>query len=78
MTSLPVWAMNVSYLCDSIGYYMVLNAFPLYLREVLKYDVQAVSISTPMTPSIQAKTNRALQCSVCMKEESTAQKNIPT
>lgn len=44
MTSPPVWAIIVAHTCNNWGSYTVLTCVPLYMKEVLNFDIKAVSL----------------------------------
>lgn len=44
-TSLPVWAIIVAHTCNNWGWYMLLVKLPTYMRYILKFDIEAVSIT---------------------------------
>ena len=42
-TSIHVWAIIVAHFCNNWGFYTLLTCLPLYMKEVLKYDISQVS-----------------------------------
>ena len=42
LTSPPVWALIITYLCNSWGTYMLVTTLPLYMNAVLHFDILAV------------------------------------
>ena len=44
-TSLPMWAIIVAHTCANWGTYTLLTNIPTYMKEVLRFDIKAVSSS---------------------------------
>ena len=42
MTSRPVWAMIIAHTCSNWGGYTLLTSLPMYMSEVLHYDIKQV------------------------------------
>lgn len=47
MTSKPCIAIFVGHSCSNWGTYLFLTSLPLYMKEVLKFDIKSVSSPTP-------------------------------
>lgn len=42
MKSIPAWAIFIGHSCSNWGTYLFLTSLPLYMKEVLKFDIKSV------------------------------------
>jgi len=42
-TSLPVWAVCIAHFTNNWGYYTLLTCLPMYLKNILHFDMKSVS-----------------------------------
>ena len=45
-TSGAVWAILLANACGNYGAYMIMTQIPTYMKDVLKFDIKSVSVST--------------------------------
>ena len=43
-TSVPLWALSVTFFTVSWGYYSTLTILPTYMKKIQKYNIQSVSL----------------------------------
>ncbi|KAL4224426.1 hypothetical protein ACF0H5_017878 [Mactra antiquata] len=41
MSYVPCWAMFITHFCDNCIYYLCITCLPLYMKEILKFDIQS-------------------------------------
>lgn len=50
LKSAPVWALFIMMVTDSVGYYTLFNCAPLFMNQVLKYNIAEVCILAIVVP----------------------------
>lgn len=60
MTSLPAIAIFVGHSCSNWGTYLFLTSLPLYMKEVLKFDIKSVIVTSLIDDYLQAKIPKCI------------------
>jgi len=58
--SLPVWAVAIAHFTNNWGYYTLLTCLPLYLKNILHFDMKSVRFIRITLKNFKQKESRAI------------------